>query len=448
LVKAIPLCLRLVAVTLFFALTSCKHDMDVAGVSPEPISSASDGIDSRADTGAPPETPAPSAPESTAAIDAHDVAATIRRVADWQLANPTDIDPRSWVIAPLYDGLIDTSLVTGDPRYLAAVIHAGRRVRFTSGSRTYHADGHAAGYAWLRIYLMDPKKDSKVLRPFKTQLDEIVAHPIREKWSFTEAPPPGRRMTDRWTWADSLFMSPPTFALMAEATGDERYLRFMDGEYRFAYDALFDKEENLIYRDARYIHERTPNGQKVFWSRGNGWMLAGLALLLESLPADYDRRSFYVDVFKRMSAAVIAAQRPDGFWYPSLKDPGQVPSPETSGTALFTFALARGVRSGLLDHATYWPVVARGWSALRTAVDSAGAVQFVQGPAGEPKAFDSTAHVPYGTGAVLMAGAEIMRALNAAETVNPALLRQEAERLAATAPDLSAVCKHPCEPES
>ncbi len=131
----------------------------------------------------------------------------------------------------------------------------------------------------------------------------------------------------------------------------------------------------------------------------------------------------------------------------SLKDPKQVPEPETSGSALFTFALARGVRDGLLDRAVYWPVVERGWKAIRSTVDKSGAVKYVQGPAGEPKAFDPTAHVAFGTGAVLMAGAEILRTVDAAANVDPAMLREEAERLVPTAPDLSAICKHPCGPK-
>src|SRR5688572_23588383 len=72
-------------------------------------------------------------PELTAALDPAQVEETIRRVADWQLGNPVDYPPGHWTLAPLYDGLIDASLVTGDPSYLAAVIRAGRQIRFAPG---------------------------------------------------------------------------------------------------------------------------------------------------------------------------------------------------------------------------------------------------------------------------------------------------------------------------
>jgi rhamnogalacturonyl hydrolase YesR len=85
----------------------------------------------------------------------------------------------------------------------------------------------------------------------------------------------------------------------------------MDTEYRVTYEALLDPRENLFYLDGRFIGQRTPNGEKVFWSRGNAWVHAGLALVLEALPADYPTRPFYVDLFRRMSTAVLATQQPN-----------------------------------------------------------------------------------------------------------------------------------------
>jgi unsaturated rhamnogalacturonyl hydrolase len=280
--------------------------------------------------------------EAPKTLDAQEVRATIKRVADWQLAHPVSYEPQHWAMAPLYDGLIDTSLTTGDPKYLAPVIRTGRQIAWQPGPRVYHADDHAAGHAWLRIYLMDPS-DPALLQPFKDRFDEILAKPITEDLSFTEEPQtPGVERTDRWTWSDALYMAPPTLGRLAQATGDERYLKFADAEFKATYEALFDPEENLFYRDARFIDERTPNNEKVFWSRGNGWVYAGLAELLNAVPTDYPTREFYVNLFQQMSPAVLAAQQPDGLWYPSLKDPEHIAVGETSGSALFLFGMAWG----------------------------------------------------------------------------------------------------------
>jgi hypothetical protein len=203
------------------------------------------------------------------------------------------------------------------------------------------------------------------------------------------------------------------------------------------YEALFDSKENLFYRDARFIGQRTPHGEKVFWSRGNAWAYAGLALILESLPIDYPTRPFYLDLLQRMSTAVLATQQPDGFWYPSLKDPKHVPIGETSGTALFVLGLAWGVDNGVLDRAKYWPAVERGWNAVLTTISPDGAVGFVQPIGAQPETFDANSRAPYGSGAVLGAGSEILRALRAEANVEPAKLFAEAEALVGAAPDLS-----------
>lgn len=389
----------------------------------------------------PPATAVPGAP------DPQQVKATIVRVADWQLANPVKRDPRHWSMAALYDGLIDASIATGDPKYLAAVIRTGRRVEYRLGSRLRHADGHAAGHAWLRIYLMNPVKDPRVLQPFVEQFDEIVDKPLTDDLTFLKPPPPGEHVTDRYTWADALYMSPPTVALLASATGDQKYLRWLDSEYKFAYDALYDKGAHLWYRDATYIDQRSPSGKKIFWSRGNGWVYAGLALMLDFMPADYPTRPFYVGLLQEMSPALLAAQQPDGFWYPNLADPEQVKIGETSGTALFLIGMTAGIRTGHLDPATYWPAVDKGWSAILTRIDPDGKVTAAQ-PFGErPEVFDLKAAVTFATGAVLTAGRQIIQTQGAAEGFTDlGKMYEDAAALVEQAPDLTTICDRCVDP--
>ena len=283
---------------------------------------------------------------------------------------------------------------------------------------------------------MDPRRTER-LEPFKKRIDEILANPITESFSFGKGPETaGVENTDRWTWIDALYMAPPAFGLLAHATGDEGYLKFVEREFKPVYDTLYDRQEKLFYRDDRFINMRTPNGEKVFWSRGNGWVFAGLPLLLNAMPADYSRRDVYADLFKEMAPAVLAAQQPDGLWYPSLKDPKHIPFGETSGSALFVFGMAWGVRNGLLDRAIYWPVVERGWNGLLTRISARGAVGSVQPIGAEPEAFGPDSRVAYGTGALLMAGSEILRAMGGAAKIEPGKLLQEAAMLVGV-PNLS-----------
>lgn len=355
-------------------------------------------------------------------LEADEIEATMRRVAEWQMNNPAEYPPEHWVMAPLYDGLIDTSLVTGDPQYLAAALRAGNRIRFAPGEDLGNADSHAAGNAWLRIYLMDPEREPELLERFETRFREILER---------------RDRGEGWSWADALYMAPPTLVRLAQATGDERYLDLAHGEFLATYAVLFDREDHLFYRDATYINQQTPNGQKVFWSRGNGWVYAGLAEVLDGLPDDHPSREFYLDVFMQMSPAILQAQQPDGLWYPSLHDPQHVPIGETSGSALFLFGMAWGVDQGILDRETYLPAIERGWKGLLTRIQPDGEVDYVQPIAPRPASFNPDSSLPYGTGTVLGAGAAILRLLNADAEIDLVQLRDDAEQLVETVPDLS-----------
>lgn len=286
-------------------------------------------------------------------LDPAQVAQTIRRVADWQLEHPYDYPPGFWAMAPLYDGLIDASLVLNEPRYLAAVIREGQKVDFAPGESLGNADSHAAGRAWLRIYQMDPERDPEELRDFEDRFAEILAEQDRGVG---------------WSWIDAIYMAPPTLAELAAVTGNRDYLDLAYEEARATYEDLYDTDEDLFYRDEEDKEERAPNGEKVLWGRGNGWAYAALAELLNTVPTGHESRQFYLDVFRDMSDNVLEAQQPDGLWYPSLLDPEQVPIGETSASALLLYGMASGVEQGILDRETYLPAVERGWNGLLTRI--------------------------------------------------------------------------------
>jgi rhamnogalacturonyl hydrolase YesR len=362
-------------------------------------------------------------------LDAAQIVGAMKRAADWQLAHPNGTDLRSWPIAPFYDGLIDLSETTGDPKYLAAVVGFGAQSGWNPGPAIYFADDHAVGHAWLDIYLLEPSKTER-LKPFKERFDAILAKPIAEKLSMNRKPgTSGIQRMDRWTWCDALFMAPPTWALLARATGDRRYLEFMDSEYKATYDALWDVEEGLFFRDATFIGKKSAGGKKVFWARGNGWVFGGLPLILEVMPEDWPTRNFYVTLFKEMAPAVAATQQADGLWRPSLLDPREIATGETSGSALLLYGLAWGVNHGLIEREKYWPAIEKGWNAIAARIRPDGLVGFVQPIGVAPGKVRAGSTQLYGAGAVLMAGAEILRALGAAKTIRPAALLAQAEKL-------------------
>ncbi len=259
--------------------------------------------------------------------------------------------------------------------------------------------------------------------------EELYAHsgepgeiaPLRQRLDYQLAllqtpPPPGKLV---WWWCDALFMAPPVFARLSVQTGDDRYARAMDAQWWYAYDRLWSPEHRLFYRDERFKTRTTRNGKPVFWGRGNGWVAAGLARLLDTLPADAPNRARYVATFRALIEGVAQAQRAeDGLWTANLLDPADPPGPETTGSALFAYAMAWGVNHGVLDRRAYLPRVERAWAGLAAKIQPDGLLGFAQRAGDQPVPSAPGDHALYGTGALLLAGVEVMK-LGAPPTAFP-----------------------------
>lgn len=316
----------------------------------------------------------------------------MKRVADWQLEHPKHRF-RSWFNAPLLSGLLELYRVSGDGKYLDALYDIGERIDWSMNRRKRHADDQAVGQTYLELYEM--KEDPRLLEPIRTAFDEIMADPK-----------PGR---EEWWWADALYMAPPTLARLAAVTGERKYLEFMDDLWWDATEHLYDPEEKLFYRDERFFTQKEANEEKVFWTRGNGWVLAGTVRVLQYMPKDYPSRDKYIDLFRTMAERIAELQREDGFWRVSMLDPASFPGGESSGTAFMVYAMAWGINQGVLDRETYEPVVMKGWKALCSAVNGEGRLGWVQQVGSSPEPATADSWQVYGSGAFLLAGSEVAR---------------------------------------
>jgi unsaturated rhamnogalacturonyl hydrolase len=152
---------------------------------------------------------------------------------------------------------------------------------------------------------------------------------------------------------------------------------------------------------------REANGQKIFCSRGNGWVLAGLAMVLQRMPGNYPFRAKYVEQYKQMADRIAALQPSDGVWRASLLDPASYPNPEISGTAFFTYGVAWGIHHGVLDRKKYLPIVKKSWQGTLNHVYADGRLGSIQPIGGEPGKFKPSSSYVYGVGAFLLAGSEL-----------------------------------------
>jgi rhamnogalacturonyl hydrolase YesR len=321
------------------------------------------------------------------------VAAAMRKVGDWELARSQPYFSRDWTFAALYAGYMAAAHALPEPRYEAAMLEMGNRFEWTTGPRKALADDQAVAQTYLALYR--DYREPRMILPTEEQLNALMKQPDD----------PAKPV---WWWCDALFMAPPVWARLYSATQDIVYLHSMDREWWITSGLLYDPQEHLFFRDASFLKKREANGEKLFWSRGNGWVMAGLARVLEEMPENYPTRARYVDQLRQMAARVAGLQGADGLWRPGLLDAKAYPLPEVSGSAFFVYALAWGVNHHVLDRGTYLPVVSKGWAGLLQHVYEDGRLGCIQPIGAAPGEYSATSSYVYGVGAFLLAGSEVM----------------------------------------
>jgi len=342
-------------------------------------------------------------------IKPEEVKKNMKRVADWQIEHfdePYSLGnkphhPLDWTNGALYVGMVKWAEMADDYTYFEWLKNIGEEQEWKLWKRKYHADDHTVGQMYCELY----KKygDKKMIEPTQRQFDFIMYHPSQSELNWRT---PFHQ--DRWNWCDALFMSPPVWAKLYNITGDKKYLDFMISEYKATTDFLFDKKENLYYRDESYIG-KLDNGTKIFWSRGNGWVFAGLANILPELDPKSKEYKYFLGIYKKMAKKLIDIQTPEGHWAMSLLGQEYYPTPETSGSLFYVFGLSWGINNGILDYETYEPAVRKGWNAMVSYITEEGMLGYVQPiGAGPGKAWPDKTEV-YGTGAFLSAGSEVYK---------------------------------------
>ncbi len=330
--------------------------------------------------------------------------ALMKKVANWQLSSWSQSmrwPAYDWVNAAGYTGIFALGKVSGDTAYYKALREIGNSLEWNTGPRRTMADDYCIGQTYAQ--LSQVYKDPAMIAHFRALADTICALPHTASLEWKD-----NIHLREWAWCDALYMGPTALAMLSTATGDRRYLDEADTLWWKTTDYLLDKKESLYYRDSRYFAQREANGKKVFWSRGNGWVMGGLVRMLANMPEDYADRPRFIQLFRKMAARIAALQQPDGTWHTSLLDPGSYPNEETSGTGFYCYALAWGIHHGVLSRKEYWPATLRSWNALKAAVQPDGKLGWVQQIGDKPGAADANSTEAYGTGAFLLAGSEIM----------------------------------------
>jgi len=346
-----------------------------------------------ASAGDQPDEPGPLATDLSPELNGKQIRAAVRKVADWELKRVQSQPPsRAWDFGTLDIGLMAASRTLHEPRYSQYVASVGDHFGWKLERTVYPANDFAIAQAFLDVYRSTHKEEQ--LAPLRTQYDDAVA-----LLNDPEKP--------AWWWCDALFMAPAAGVELSDITSDNTYNSYVDREWGKTEKALYDRQKHLFSRDANYLNKREKNGEKIFWSRGNGWVMAGIVRVLANLPPDDPLRPHYVALLREMAAEVASLQGSDGLWRPGLLDAGSYPLPEVSGSAFYTYAIAWGIDHRMLDSDKYLLVVMRAWAGMLTHVYADGRLGCIQ-PIGEaPADYKPSSSYNFGVGAFLLAGAEM-----------------------------------------
>ncbi|WP_224998644.1 glycoside hydrolase family 88 protein [Cesiribacter sp. SM1] len=344
-----------------------------------------------------------------------EVARVIHKVNEyWQETNP-EHGWAFWDVAAYHTGNMEAYKVTNKEEYrqyseawaeknewMGAKSADKANWKYSYGEKDDYVlfgDWQIAFQTYIDLYNLDKEKDERKIARAREVMEYQMSTPNR----------------DYWWWADGLYMVMPVMTKLYKQTGNEQYLEKLYEYYSYADSIMYDPEEQLYYRDAKYVYpkHKSANGKKDFWARGDGWVFAGLAKVLQDLPKDAPKHDFYVQRYKAMAEAIIKSQQPEGYWTRSILDPAHAPGPETSGTAFFTYGLLWGINNGHFDKSTYLPAAAKGYHYLtNVAMQPNGKVGYVQ-PIGERaipgQVVDVNSTSGFGVGAFLLAASEMYR---------------------------------------
>jgi unsaturated rhamnogalacturonyl hydrolase len=266
------------------------------------------------------------------------------KFVDWPLDYKTN-PRREFVIYPevcAWYGSLAVAQLTGDRDLQNRLIRKFDPLLTTETNRispSAHVDYHVFGVVPLEIYMQT--RDPQYLELGKSFADKQWATPSAD----------GITSEARY-WIDDMYMITAVEVQAYRATGDAKYL----DRAALTMAAYLDK---LQQPNGLFFHAAD---SPFYWSRGNGWVAAGMAELLRSLPENHPHRARILEGYRKMMASLLKYQGADGLWRQLIDHPEAWP--ETSGTGMFVFAMVNGVKNGWLDAKTYGPAARKAWLGL------------------------------------------------------------------------------------
>ena len=332
-----------------------------------------------------------------------EICALMEKVNDYWIAQNPETGDCAWERAAYFLGNMAAYEILKKPAYLEYAVRWAEKNGWNFSrnpqDQTTNADDLSCGETYMDLMEKYGVKGS---------MDHI-----RKTMEWTVQDP----KNDYWWWIDAIYMALHFYNRMGICLKEKK---LFDKAYRLFLNTkmergLYDREEKLWYRDAGYLPDkvRTADGKKVFWSRGNGWVFAGLARTLEVLSPEHASYGEYEQTFREMAQSLRGCQCEEGFWHTSLLSPEEYDMPETSGTVLNVLGMLMGIRLGILPE-DYRESAGKGFDALlREAVEKDGRIGWVQTVAAAPGAVKKECTNDYAVGTFLLVCRELIYEMRA-----------------------------------
>lgn len=345
-------------------------------------------------------------PQITDITSPEQIRILMKKVADWQLGRSyIDKAKSDWQWGAFYTGLMAAHERLQSPFYWNEMMNVGQYYDWALLKDQFHADRLLVCDLYLYVYEHSGKKHNYMIKPTKYAMDLHTSRKAKIDPRFKGSD----YKMEWWSWADALYMAPISFFEYSRITGQKAAADFAYKQWNVVEDYLYSKEDSLFYRDDRYFTAKSTHGKKVFWARGNGWVLGSMPRIMDSLPKDSEYRKHYEKLFKEMAAKIKNIQMPEGLWTCSLYDPEELNIGESSGSGFFGYALAWGINNGLLDKAEYEEALMKAWNGMTNNVTPYGKLGYVQQIAGDPYPFFYHQYHTYASGAFLLFANEMIK---------------------------------------
>lgn len=401
----------LLALLCALPLASCSGQADMPATEPADTSVSADADSSTLETTVADTTAEPKNEFRKIKVESAEIAALLEKMSTYYLRDfataPGDYpDYNDWKSSTFQLGMLEAFKSTGDMNYYRFVAEIAERY------------GYLVNFGNDTSYL-----DLATTMVVYSDLDKLAQNDAKLTDTIRNAEYALRSGTLNYSWIDEIYMVSYAYQYLTARTGDKRYGELDYQNYMKWRAKLFDKEEGLWYRDSKYIYDPntkyvsdsstpnvSPNGKKVFWSRGNAWVYVSLIRDLSIMDENALGYKQYLLDFKAMSEALLNAVQEDGYWCANLGDPQHIDSIEMTGTGGFWYGICAGIELGILDAETYLPVAEKVYRTLTEEVlGKTGRVGYCQPVGAAPAKATKNDTNMFGVGLVMMGAAAFMR---------------------------------------